>query len=507
MVDIYISYSRQDRMLASALAADLNGLGYTTWQHEGLPTGEALPTKDRKELEAAKAVIVIWTEHAVQSKAVHAVAHAAVASDKLIPISVPGFDLQMLPSPFDRLHTGLITNRETLHASLGRKLSAALQSGPTVHRDAANRGTLHASPGRKLSAVLGSTPAVTLDIETAAVSAPEDTEKFSVNAEYVVWYGTNRRPNDAADISKGFSSERDPDVHYGSCRVFIPESHKIGSTGSPWWKRLLTWSDDRLKLLEISSAPASDYWQAISRHLASVAEDDRHAVVFVHGYNVSFEEAALRAAQLGFDLSIKGAMAFFSWPSKGSLKAYPADEAAIDASEQDIADFLTGFAAHSGARSVDIIAHSMGNRGVLRAVDRIAMQAGSRTGVLFNQIILAAPDVDAGVFKKLSAAYKQTAHRTTLYVSARDMAIEASEWLHDYPRAGFLPPVTIVPGIDTVNVTNIDLTTLGHGYIADARAVLQDVHDLILHDSSPDSRFGLLRAETGDGKLYWTIGA
>ena len=53
-------------------------------------------------------------------------------------------------------------------------------------------------------------------------------------AEYLVWYGTNRRPNDARDAGKGYSAARDSVVHYGSWRVFIPHSHKIGSIGSPW---------------------------------------------------------------------------------------------------------------------------------------------------------------------------------------------------------------------------------------------------------------------------------
>jgi len=43
------------------------------------------------------------------------------------------------------------------------------------------------------------------------------------------------------------------------------------------------------------------------------------------------------AAQIGFDLSVKRAMAFFSWPSQGSTRGYPADEATIEASEGIIA--------------------------------------------------------------------------------------------------------------------------------------------------------------------------
>jgi hypothetical protein len=130
-------------------------------------------------------------------------------------------------------------------------------------------------------------------------------------AEYVVWYGTNRRPNDYSDPGKGYSALRDNVVHYGSCRVFIPQSHKIGSIGSPWWKRLLTLTDDRLCLRSVNEFEQSAYWSGIAAQLAAIDVAERCAVVFVHGYNVSFQEAALRAAQIGFDLSVKGAMAFF----------------------------------------------------------------------------------------------------------------------------------------------------------------------------------------------------
>jgi esterase/lipase superfamily enzyme len=56
------------------------------------------------------------------------------------------------------------------------------------------------------------------------------------------------------------------------------------------------------------------YWLSLNQAVNDVDVDDSDIVIFVHGYNVSFEEAALRAAQIGFDLAIKGAMTFFSRP-------------------------------------------------------------------------------------------------------------------------------------------------------------------------------------------------
>ncbi len=326
------------------------------------------------------------------------------------------------------------------------------------------------------------------------------------DAEYTVWYGTNRRPVDPSDAGKGYSARRDDSVHYGSCRVFVPKGHRFGSLGSSWWKRLFT-GDDRLRLLRIEALESAGYWRTIAAHLETVERAGRQAVVFVHGYNVSFQKAALRAAQIGFDLKIRGAMAFFSWPSRGRLGPYLADAAAIEASEGAITDFLVDFADRSGANAVHIVAHSMGNRGVLRAVDRIAQQARKRSGKRFGQVMLAAADVDADLFRQLCAAYVQLAQRTTLYVSTRDRAVEASHWLHDFPRVGLMPPVFVAPGIDTVNVANVDLTRLGHGYVAEARSVLQDMHELIVRGAPPLQRFGLLPAEAPDGGRFWIIGA
>lgn len=327
------------------------------------------------------------------------------------------------------------------------------------------------------------------------------------DAEYRVWYATSRTPLDPADPSKGFGVERDEQIHHGSCTVFVPRSHKVGSTGSPWWKRLLTGRDDRLRVLKVESLQAPAFWQQVQLHLAQCEVDDRDAVVFIHGFNVSFQEAALRAAQIGFDLQIKGAMAFYSWASRGDVSKYPADEAAVELDEAPIAEFLCDMALRTGAKRVHVIAHSMGNRAVLRAVSQIAQKAERLSGVRFGQIILAAADVDARKFRQLCNAYPQLAERTTLYVSSRDLAVEASRWLHDYPRAGLMPPVTTATGIDTVNAVNADLSLLGHGYVAEARDVISDIHALIRNGTTPDKRFGLRRATTTDGQPYWLIGA
>lgn len=323
--------------------------------------------------------------------------------------------------------------------------------------------------------------------------------------EYRVWFGTNRAPVDENDVSKGFSGARGERVRHGHCDVLVPEAHKVGSIGSSWWQRLLAGTDDRLKLRRVRGLDPDPFWAAVKAKL-DAAEGEKHALVFIHGYNVSFEAAAIRAAQIGTDLSIDGAMAFFSWPSRGETDHYPTDGATIEASEGAIADFLAEFATKSGADPVHVLAHSMGNRGLLRAFNRILGRADLKEGRKFGQLILAAPDVDSGTFALLAGAYKEMASGTTLYVSSRDQALRLSRWLHDFPRVGLEPPVSIFPDIETISVTQIDLTLLGHGYIAEARPVLEDMRELIVHGARAGARKGRL-AEKQDkqGRSYWAV--
>jgi esterase/lipase superfamily enzyme len=373
----------------------------------------------------------------------------------------------------------------------------------------------HFTTGSEDRIAVKATPAGTAD--AIALHSTRRTRGFRAEAGqeeaprlFPLWYGTNRRPNDPGDPSKGYSTERDATVHLGTCKVAVPKSHEIGSIGSPWWQRLLKWDDDRLKLVEIASLAEAAYWKAIGAALAEGEAGERRALVYIHGFNVSFEEAALRAAQIGADVKVPGVMAFFSWPSTArcSPVAYQADEATIEASEGHIADFLNAFATRTGAKRVDIIAHSMGNRGLLRAFQRMLQKASRASKLRFGNIVLAAPDVDVAVFKDLAASYSRLSDRTTLYVSSRDKALAASALLHgSYPRAGFTPPVLVVPGIDTIEVSNIDLTFLGHGYFAGARDVLHDIHNLIMHGEPPKSRLGLAAAKTPEGAQYWLIGA
>jgi len=321
---------------------------------------------------------------------------------------------------------------------------------------------------------------------------------------YPVWFGTNRKP-----AGQGFGGERHDRTTLGRALVYVPEAHRFGETGTSWWTRLKRFDlrDDRLRLQAVELRDGEGFFAEIDAAMRDARDggETPHALFFLHGFNVSFEEAAIRAAQLGVDLKVPGATAFFSWPSRGNVAAYPADEASIEASEAAIVEFLVDFAARCGAEKVHVIAHSMGNRGLLRALQRIAANAQTRGKVKFGQIFLAAPDVDRDLFLDLAGLYAEHAERATLYASDGDRPVHLSAKLHDAPRAGYFEPYTVAAGVDTVAVPDFDIDLLGHSYFAQANALLHDIYDLMRHDQSPARRQRLKPASV-DGLSFWKLG-
>jgi esterase/lipase superfamily enzyme len=303
-----------------------------------------------------------------------------------------------------------------------------------------------------------------------------------------------------------YDNNRGEQTSYGICDVHIPKYHKIGSVGSPWWQRLPKfWNDDQILLKRVEQLTEDAFWSSISLFFLNQGETERVLLIYVHGYKTSFQDAAIRTAQLGIDLDVKGAAAFFSWPSKGYLAGYTADEAAIEGSELALGNFILEMANRSGADKVHLIAHSMGNRAVLRAFTQAVGRVAASLKIPFGQVFLAAPDVDVDLFKQLAHVYPALAERTTLYVSQKDKALLSSGVVHDYPRAGYAPPVTVVNDVDTIEVTNIDLTFLGHGYVAEAKPVLTDMHQLMESGTPPTRRFGLMEVLLAGGLRYWRL--
>jgi hypothetical protein len=71
---------------------------------------------------------------------------------------------------------------------------------------------------------------------------------------------------------------------------------------------------------------------------------------------------------------------------------------------------------------------------------------------------------------------RPTANRITLYCSTNDKALSASSSVNNSARLGACSKIS---GIDTINVSLIDETTIGHSYYA-SRDVISDIFQVLL---------------------------
>ena len=320
-----------------------------------------------------------------------------------------------------------------------------------------------------------------------------------------VFYATDRQATGDPAPGKYYGGERQPDesLHYGTLDVSIPREHRMGRMERPTILKLEIRQDPNKHLVLLSVLPRTEqeFYAALKDKVQSSANKD--AFVFIHGFDNTFEQAAWRTAQLAYDLGFQGAPIMYSWPSKGKLTNYSADEATVDWATPHLEAFLETLAARSQATTVHLIAHSMGNRALVRALATIAAK---NAGVppAFKHVFLAAPDIDAGVFRQIAATFPSAASDVTLYASSRDEAIVASEKIHQFDRAGDSRHICVVAKVDTIDATAVDTGFIGHAYFADNRSILSDIFAVIQTGSPPTRRFGMHPAAMGN-MTYWVF--
>jgi esterase/lipase superfamily enzyme len=277
-----------------------------------------------------------------------------------------------------------------------------------------------------------------------------------------VFYATDR--NQTAELTPRlvYGAGRG-DLTLGVAEVSLPRSRRPADLPVPPWWRLE--SDEHLAnhvvLLDVSVHDRETYVAALRQTVSRAARPE--ALVFVHGYNLTFEDAARRTAQLANDLDLPGVPILYSWPSEGRAHRYTVDELNVEWSLPHFEELLRLVLAESGARTVHVVAEGMGNRALARALGALdALDAlvppASGGGASLRQVVFVAPDVDRDTFLGLVPRFAGRAERFTLYSSSRDRALQASRIVHSRPRAGEFG-AELIDGIDVIDANDAVDTT------------------------------------------------
>lgn len=358
---------------------------------------------------------------------------------------------------------------------------------------------------REIARYLAETPAE-LPVETAGVI----TRGRGLKAEdppYIqtVYFATDRE-QEALVNGVSFSGRRAQDgkVTYGMCKVSIPAERKRGQIERPFMGfEMLIPRSKQIKVERLIPLRRDAFWGDIKEREKKALQD---VAVFIHGYNMSFDNAARRTAQLAFDTYFDGLPMMFSWPSNGSIFSYLPDREDVAWSVAHIVDYLTEIRQQMPDARLHLIAHSMGSVALIQALDIIALRnEGNDIKHHYFNVILAAPDFDAELFEQQVAPRVVSLSRNwTVYASDRDLALDVSAEINSTKRLG--TPVTPVAGIDVVDASGLEVTPWSvpefHSYYATKQIVIQDIIKT-LHGVPANVR-GLVKRTVG--KLgYWQM--
>ncbi len=223
----------------------------------------------------------------------------------------------------------------------------------------------------------------------------------------------------------GGARELAPEAHFALATMTIPPGHRPGSIEEPLWGKANSAND----IVVTAERPldGDEFRQELASHLSGRIGANRDILLFVHGFNTSFDEARQRAAQIVADSHFGGVPVLFTWPSQSDLFGYVSDKDNATASRDALQALMHDLSQTPGVGKIQILAHSMGGWLSMEALRQSAI-AGDRTlGGKLGTVILASPDIDMAVFGSQMARVRPA--RVIVLATPKDRALSLSSAL------------------------------------------------------------------------------
>lgn len=304
-------------------------------------------------------------------------------------------------------------------------------------------------------------------------------EPFDETKDLNIYFITNRKVQ--ANLTPGCSDKyytvsNEGQERFGLCLVNVPFLHEIGelpynadNSGDP---------HKYFKFLDHKSYSEDDFFREVDGKGEEV-------ILFIHGFNVKFEESVQRAAQIKYDMKFSGPIIVFSWPagvSEGIFKSinlldtYHSNQENAKSTIPMLTKVISKLKSQN--KKLHVVVHSMGHQITLPSINNVMNKNQSK---FIDQLILNAPDFDSQEFKNIADNLRGSAKRITVYCSPGDNALVVSSKVNQNKRVGSCERIY---GVDMINVNPIDspifgVGGLGHGYYA-SRAILTDIYQVLL---------------------------
>ncbi|MBY5786695.1 alpha/beta hydrolase [Rhizobium leguminosarum] len=321
--------------------------------------------------------------------------------------------------------------------------------------------------------MIGFLPALTGCGHPSGVMQPVALAAGTTTTQVDMLVATTRQPS--GDPATLFNGERSPKPFMTDVAVSIPSKREPGTV--QWPRRLppnpvTDFAVTRVK--QIDTIPEGRAW--FRQHIQG-----GHALVFIHGFNNTYEDSVFRLAQIVHDSGMQATPILFTWPSRAQLTGYEYDKESTNYSRTALEQSLRVLAADPDVKDITILAHSMGTWLAMESLRQMGIRDGHVNAKIHN-VILASPDIDIQVFAKQFVEMGEPKPKFTIFVSQDDRALAASSFITgNVSRLGAIDPSKepYLSRLEKAGITAIDLTkvktgdSLHHGKFAESPEIVQ----------------------------------
>jgi len=303
----------------------------------------------------------------------------------------------------------------------------------------------------------------------------------------------NASPGEPAPVQMFVASTRESEgdaetegrARFALVSIGVPPNHRIGIVE----RSNFGVNDARRDFTVLSRrrVEEADFLGEMAARVSGRSGAGRDVLIYVHGYDVSLEEARFRVAQIATDTRFEGVPSLFTWDSNGrsGLRAYESDKESATVSRDALEKLIDEVAHVQGVRRVHILAHSMGAWLAMESLRALAISGRSDLDGRLGEIMLAAPDIDLGVFGQQVA--RVGPEHVSIFVSGTDRVLSLSSHIAgDRPRLGGLDPNNPrdlreleALGVRVYDVSRLNADFMGHNSFAEVPVVVGAIGALL----------------------------
>jgi esterase/lipase superfamily enzyme len=273
--------------------------------------------------------------------------------------------------------------------------------------------------------------------------------------------------------------------------IGVPPGHEPGRVERPAFG-----SEDPQKHFIAKNRRGLDetaFFTAVASHISGRIGSNRDVLLYVHGFNTSYDEARFRLAQIVDDGRFGGVAVLYTWPAAGSLFDYGVAKESATIARDPLSKLLHRLSEVPDVGRVHILAHSMGAWLAMEALRENAISGSPDLNGRLGDVMLAAPDIDLKVFRQ-QLARLDPSHVFVLGAS-NDRALSLSRTLAgDRQRLGALDPNNPRDraALEDLGVKAYDLSRqstglIGHGTYADAPQAVRTIGAQITEQRPQDA--------------------